>query len=110
MFVGFEWAWGTHCYDFEKQKASWDPNVFPGRMSEKDLAQMPPTFMLTSEFDVQRRDALAFAQRLQKVGKLAGVSDVAGYDHFWAFTGMCPDHDRFWGEYGAAFNAYTAKQ
>lgn len=67
--------------------------------------------MLTSEFDVQRRDALAFAQRLQKVGKLAGISDVAGYDHAWAFCGLCPDHDRFWAEYGAAFKAYTpAKQ
>jgi acetyl esterase/lipase len=33
--MSFEWAWGAHCHDFEKQKAEWDPNVFPGRMPEE---------------------------------------------------------------------------
>jgi acetyl esterase/lipase len=63
-------AMKLHCTDFEKQVAEWDLEVFPGRMSVEDASNLPPTYVMTSEKDFMRRDAYAFAQTLEKAGKL----------------------------------------
>ena len=76
-------------------------------MSEQELAQMPMTFIMTSEFDFQRRDGIYFARRLEKMDKLAGLSDLAGYNHGWSFSGCMPAKERFYTEWKAAFEKYT---
>ena len=38
--------------------------MFPGRMPLESLKKLPPTIVITGEFDFLRRDALAMVERL----------------------------------------------
>ena len=58
-----------------------DPLLFPGKMDDKYVKLLPPTAMFTSEFDFCRRDAILFAERLKKHGKLLGIQDIPGCAH-----------------------------
>lgn len=62
---------------------------------------------MTSEFDINRRDADFFARELHGVGKLAGISDVAGVGHGWWLNGNIPKLHTFLNEWKSAFEAYT---
>lgn len=95
----FEWNYGLHATDYEKQKSEWDPVLWPARMEKEILEQLPMTFVMTSEFCFLRRDSIEFSKRLMGVGKLIGLQDYAGYDHGWSFCGTMPDTDRFWKEW-----------
>lgn len=79
-------------------------------MPEEELAQMPMTFLSTAEHDFLRRDVIEYGKRLQKVGKLAGISDHAGYNHGWTFVGSLPDTERFWTEWKNVIEAFTQPQ
>ena len=83
-------------------------DLFPGRMPDDLVAQMPQTFCMTFEYDILRRDTLTFASRLEKVGKLAGICDMGGYDHGAFLDNTLDDSERFWKGFTDAFNASTS--
>lgn len=94
--------------DYDAQRKARDPDVYPGWMPDEAVEQMPMTFMMTGEFEYCRRDAFAFARRLMKYDKLAGISDVAGVGHDWSFIGCIPRIESFYTEWKNAFEAYTS--
>ena len=85
---GIEWEaiFRMLATDYDKQKATKDPFLFPGYMSEKDCSNLPPTALFTAEFDFCRRDAHAFAERLKKAGKFLGIQDMPGMAHGYEMT------------------------
>jgi acetyl esterase/lipase len=103
----FKFLYECFSDNYAEQRAKRDPNIYPGWMPEDELAKMPMTFMMTGEFEYMRRDTFAFAKRLESVNKLAGVSDVAGVGHDWAFIGNIPRIESFYKEWQSAFEAYT---
>lgn len=55
-------------------------------MSDKDLAQFPPTLILTSGVDPLREEGELFGNRLQRLGVEAAVLRVDGQVHDWAIV------------------------
>ena len=56
--------------------------VAPGRfISDKDITNLPPTAVFTSEMDSVGRGARLFAERLKKTGKFLGLLDIPGAPH-----------------------------
>lgn len=62
--------------DFETQYKKKDPILFPGLMSQDNTNKLPPTIVITSEFDYLRRDALKFIDKLKKAERLLDVLDL----------------------------------
>ena len=100
--------WRSHGTDYPAQFEAKDPVLVPGYMSDEELNQMPKTFVLSSEYDFERRDALEFAKRLMGAGKLAGIDSVPGVDHGWCYFGNVPASELFYKEFKAALDAYTS--
>ena len=83
----YEYTFQLNAHDWEKQYAEKDPMLFPGRMSDEDVAKLPMTIVSTGEFDKFGRDAIAFADRLKKAGRLLELSNMGGavadYEQNW---------------------------
>ena len=60
-----------------------DTLLYPGKMTEQQLQKLPPTVMITSEYDIFRREAYDFAEKLKRVSKLLDFSDYASVGHTW---------------------------
>ena len=65
--------------DLEKQKN--DTFLYPGKIGLNVVKKMPKTVLMTSEFDMMRRDTLDYKSKLEKAHKLAGFLDYGGVDH-----------------------------
>lgn len=102
------WFYEQHAKDLDAQLAAQDADLFPGRMNDEHLAQMPMTYCMTFEHDFLRRDTITFAKRLHAVGKLAGFSDMAGYEHGCMLDGRQDDAERFYNGFAKAINEGTA--
>jgi len=63
--------------DKEKQLAERDPSIMVGRMSDEEVAKLPMSIVITSEFDWSQRDALVFADRLKSAGRLLELGNTA---------------------------------
>ena len=51
-------------------------------MSEEELLEvLPPTVLITSEYDIFRRESYDFADKLKKISKLLDFSDYAEVFH-----------------------------
>ena len=88
------------CEDWEKQFASKDPDVFPAEMSEDLLAKLPPHVVMTREFDMFYHDAVYYADRLKKHGKLLELYVQPGACHY-NFHGkpLLEDRKKIWRRY-----------
>ena len=51
-------------------------------MPLESLKKLPPTIVITGEFDFLRRDALAMVERLKQAGVLLDYWSMAGSDHY----------------------------
>ena len=69
--------------DLDKQKN--DTMLFPGKMTIEEAQKLPPTVMITAEFDYFRRDAYQFADKLRQARKLVGFGDYSGVPHNFMF-------------------------
>lgn len=58
--------------------------LFPGKMSSKELLDLPPTVILTSEYDIFRKEAYDFADKLRIANRLLDFSDYADVTHNFA--------------------------
>ena len=67
--------------NWEHQLESSDPDIFPGAMSDEFLEKVPPTIVMTREFDYLRRDAEEYAARLKAKGKLLEFYILPGTHH-----------------------------
>ena len=65
--------------DLEKQKN--DTFLYPGKIGVNVVRRMPKTVLMTSEFDLMRRDTLDYKTKLEKAHKLAGFLDYGGVEH-----------------------------
>jgi len=55
--------------------------VFPGRMTIAQAKQLPPTILITAEYDIMRRDAYAFKEKLREAGNLLDFADYKEVGH-----------------------------
>ncbi len=62
--------------DIEGQMQRNDPALFPGKMPDEDLAQLPPTVICTGEFDYFRRESEKLIPRLRQANRLLDVLDM----------------------------------
>ena len=69
--------------------------------------QLPPTAVFTSEFDFLRGDALLFAEKLEKAGKLLGLQDMPGGSHGYEHHFQQPESHQFQEEYIKAFKKWV---
>ena len=53
---------------YETMKKEDDPLLYPGLMSDEEMAQLPGTIVQTAEWDFKRLDAYHIIPRLQKGG------------------------------------------
>jgi len=67
--------------DLEAQRASSDPLLFPGKVSEELLKKFPPTIVFEVEFDFYITEATRFARRLRTAGRLLELIVVPGLGH-----------------------------
>lgn len=81
--------------------------MYPGLMSDDDLAKCPPTVVFTSEFDYLRRDATHFIGRLKQVGKYLDHQDMPGTHHGYQYDGNTAETDIFFKEIALAINKYV---
>ena len=58
--------------------------IFPGKMSVALAKKLPPTVLITSEYDLFKRDAYDFKVKLKKAGTLLDFADYwqVGHDYF----------------------------
>lgn len=96
----------AHASDWEKQRAENSTVLFPGRISVDAAQKLPMTFVLTSEFDFHRRDALEVTETLKKAGRLAGLGDWPGAGHGASLVGDHPDYLVYMVELKSALEAY----
>lgn len=55
-----------------------NPYIYPGKMPEEYLQVMPKTVVFTAEFDIFRRDAIAYINRLKGVDRLLDYYSQSG--------------------------------
>jgi acetyl esterase len=76
------WAWSMYLPD---GTAGDDPDAVPGAIA--DLAGLPPTLVVTAEYDPLRDEGEAFAARLAAAGVETRVHRFAGMVHGFAVLG-----------------------
>ena len=72
------------------EKSQWfatHPNVWP--IYENELLGMPPTLIITTEFDVLRDEGIAYGKKLEKAGNRVSIKCFPQQLH--AFTGLPDD-------------------
>ena len=82
--------WKMIASDWEKQRS--DPLLFPDKARESDLIKMPPTVMITGEFDVFITETIRMANKLRAVGRLLELVVFPGVTHS---SNWYPDNKMF---------------
>jgi acetyl esterase len=95
--------------DWEKQQS--DFHLLPGRMPAEMLKKLPPTVVWTSEFDMIRRDAVAFINRMEEAdAPLLDYLSVAGGAHGYENFELGPLRTLFHDSMIAAWKNYVLDQ
>ena len=55
--------------------------LFPGKISVEECAKLPPAVVMTSEYDLIRRDAKDLISKLKEAGTYLDHMDYAGVHH-----------------------------
>ena len=71
-----------------------DPRFAPLMASDEDLAKLPPTYILTPEFDVLRDDGFLAAARLHTVGVRVDHTYLPGEEHAILHSAMIDSNAR----------------
>lgn len=79
-----------------------DPALSPGLAPDSDLVGLPPTLIVTAEYDPLRDEALAYATRLRALGVPVEHVDYAGVIHgFLGQLGPIPESEAAFATIGA---------
>jgi acetyl esterase len=76
------------CYLSDPAQAH-DPLVSPLLLAVDELRGMPPTTLITAEYDILRAEGEAYAEKLRQAGVMVNERMFAGCDHM--FTHLGPD-------------------
>ena len=80
-----------------------DPALSPGLAADSDLTGLPPTLMITAEYDPLRDEDLAFVARLRELGVPVQHVDYDGVIHgFLGQLGPIPESESAFAAIGAA--------
>ena len=71
--------WKMIAKDWNKQRN--DPLLFPDKINQKLLAKVPPTVMITGEFDIFITEATRMANKLRSAGRLLELVIFPGVTH-----------------------------
>lgn len=75
---------------------------FAAPLLAEDLSGLPPTFVVTAQYDVLRDEGETFASRIKAAGGMSVSRRVSGVTHgFMALEGMLPLADSLFSEVGA---------
>lgn len=95
--------------DYDNQKH--DPELYPGLMPDEQLVKLPPTIVWTSEFDMLRRDAVAFINRMKDTGApLLDQQSMAGGEHGYENAEAGELRDIFFKTLCKAWQVYVTNQ
>jgi len=84
------WFWDHYLPD---GRMACEETVCPLRAS--DLGELPPSLIVTAEYDVLRDEAEMYAQRLQLAGNTVDLRLAEGMNHgFWLLAGALPEADQ----------------
>jgi acetyl esterase len=83
------WAWQNYLPDRWHRQ---DPYLFP--LAAEQLAGLPPTILLTAEFDPLRDEGIRYAQRLRAAGVRVEHRHLADQMHGFALQTRTIDHAR----------------
>lgn len=80
-------------------------------MSDESVKGLPPTCVMTSEFDHQHRGARWFADRLKALApeKYLGFLDIPGTTHCMEFHYPQPEVKWYFEDFKKGFDAWVAK-
>ena len=89
-------VYGYMSTDLERQRN--DPLIYPIKMSDEVIKQLPRAFILTSEFDFYRRDSSKIAARFHKLGRLIDFVVLPGLNHAspLIFPSKSKYHANYW--------------
>ena len=74
--AGIKWAWEQY---LSSESDLVNPYAVPH--SAEDLSNLPPTILITAEFDVLREDGKMYAQKLESAGNAVTYQDFPGMIH-----------------------------
>src|SRR5262245_51006260 len=78
-----EWFWGHYVPDAAQRR-----EAYAAPLRAKDLAGLPPAFVLTAEYDPLRDEGEAFAKRLQEAGVRTTLKRYDGAIHGFFAMGL----------------------
>jgi len=67
------------------EKQNDDPYIYPMKMTNEILGKLPPTLLITTEFDFYLNDTKKFAKRLRKNDKLLDLIIIPKATHVFQF-------------------------
>lgn len=81
----------------------------PGLMSTEVAAKLPPTAVITCEFDIVKREAYVVAKTCREAGSLVAFCDWPGQSHAWFEDSRSPQAEEYLKQHGELIKAYTEK-
>jgi len=102
--AGMRSSWKALAQDLEAQ---WDsPILFPDKAPQELLANLPPTVVISAEFDMFITETERFVGKLQRAGSLADFCCMPGIGHGHFFDASLACHHRFHKHFKLAIDKY----
>merc|ERR1712037_842929 len=102
--AGMRSSWKALAQDLEAQ---WDsPILFPDKAPQELLANLPPTVVISAEFDMFITETERFVGKLRRAGSLADFCCMPGIGHGHFFDASLACHHRFHEHFKLAIDKY----